>query len=82
MRMPLSMNLIAVALALGASAAIAQGRPDLVEQSLRNPAREHVAGEMLVQFRRGVADIDKAAALARIDIALVDDIVLTHQRSD
>ena len=60
-------GLSALVFALGASIALAQGRPDLVEQSLRNPAREHVAGQMLVQFRRGVADVDKSAALARID---------------
>ncbi|HJW53402.1 MAG TPA: S8 family peptidase [Burkholderiaceae bacterium] len=75
-------GLSALVFALGASIALAQGRPDLVEQSLRNPAREHVAGQMLVQFRRGVADVDKAAALGRINAAMVDDIVMTHQRSD
>jgi subtilisin family serine protease len=82
MRIPLSMNLMAVALALGASAALAQGRPDLVEQSLRNPAHEHVGGQMLVQFRRGAADVDKVEALGRIGADMVDDIVMTHQRGD
>jgi subtilisin family serine protease len=82
MRVRLSMNLIALTLALGASAALSQGRPDLVEQSLRDEAREHVSGQMLVQFRRGVADVDKAAALGRINATLVDDVVMTHQRSD
>jgi len=33
MRIRLSMNLIALTLAFGASTALAQGRPDLVEQS-------------------------------------------------
>ena len=75
-------GLSALVLALGASVALAQGRPDLVEQSLRNPAREHVAGQLLVQFRRSVADVDKVAALGRINAAMVDDIVMTHQRSD
>ena len=37
---------------------------------------------MLVQFRRGVADVDKATALGRINATLVDDVVMTHQRSD
>ena len=82
MRIPLSMNLLAVALALGASAVLAQGRPDLVEQSLRNPAHEHIAGQMLVQFRRGVADVDKVEALGRIGADMVDDYVMTHQRGD
>jgi len=82
MRIRLSMNLIALTLAFGASTALAQGRPDLVEQSLRDEAREHVAGQMLVQFRRGVADVDKVAALGRINATLVDDVVMTHQRSD
>ncbi len=75
-------GLSALVFALGASTALAQGRPDLVEQSLRNPAREHAAGQMLVQFRRGVADVDKIAALGRINATLVDDVVMTHQRSD
>ena len=75
-------GLSALVFALGASTALAQGRPDLVEQSLRNPAREHAAGQMLVQFRRGVADVDKVAALGRINATLVDDVVMTHQRSD
>jgi len=70
------------ALTLGATAALAQGRPDLVEQSLRDSAREYVAGQLLVQFRRSVADVDKVAALGRIGAALIDDVVMTHQRSD
>jgi subtilisin family serine protease len=78
----LAKTLIALALAAGVSTALAQGRPDLVEQSLRDPEREHVAGQMLVQFRRGVADVDKAAALGRINATLVDELVMTHQRSD
>jgi subtilisin family serine protease len=82
MRIRLSANLIALALALGASVAIAQGRPDLVDQSLRDAEREHVAGEMLVQFRRGVAEVEKVAALGRISATLIDEIVMTHQRSD
>jgi len=82
MRIRLSMNLIALTLTFGASAALAQGRPDLVEQSLRDEAREHVSGQMLVQFRRGVADVDKVTALGRMNATLVDDVVMTHQRSD
>ena len=82
MLLRLSKTLIALTLALGASAALSQGRPDLVEQSLRDEAREHVSGQMLVQFRRGVADVDKATALGRINATLVDDVVMTHQRSD
>jgi subtilisin family serine protease len=78
----LTQTLIALALALGASTALAQGRPDLVEQSLRDAEREHVAGQMLVQFRRGVADVEKVAALGRINATLVDEVVMTHQRSD
>jgi subtilisin family serine protease len=82
MPLRLSKTLIALTLALGASAALSQGRPDLVEQSLRDEAREHVSGQMLVQFRRGVADVDKVTALGRINATLVDDVVMTHQRSD
>jgi len=70
------------ALILGTTAAMAQGRPDLVAQSLRDPGREYVAGQMLVQFRRGVADVDKEAVLGRIGAAIADDVAMTGGRSD
>jgi subtilisin family serine protease len=73
---------VLAALALAATAAVAQGRPDLVEQSLRDPGREHVPAQMLVQFRRGVADVDKDAVLGRIGAAVIEDIALTGRRSD
>ena len=44
---------LACSLSLPASA---QGRPDLVAASLNDPGRAHVAGEVLVQFRRGATD--------------------------
>ena len=70
------------AFGLAVSGASAQGRPDLVEQSLGNSAREYVPGEMLVQFRRGVADDDKVDAVGRIGGALVDDVAMTSRRAD
>lgn len=73
---------VLAALTLGATSALAQGRPDLVAQSLRDAAREFVPGQMLVQFRRGVADVDKEAAVGRIGADLIDDVVLTSRRSD
>jgi Subtilase family len=49
-----------------ATAAQAQGRPELVDASLRNPAMKYVAAELLVQFKAGHSDVDKVGALARV----------------
>ena len=49
-----------------ATAAQAQGRPELVDASLRNPAMKYVAAELLVQFKAGHSDVDQVGALARV----------------
>jgi subtilisin family serine protease len=72
-------SLAAAALALPAAA---QGRPDLVAQSLRDPARQHVPNEVLVQFRAGVGEAAKAQALARIEGRIADDVLPAAQRRD
>lgn len=48
------------------TAAQAQGRPELVDASLRNPAMKYVASELLVQFKAGHTDTDKVSAMARV----------------
>jgi subtilisin family serine protease len=66
-------------LSLGAAA---QGRPDLVEQSLRNPSLQFVAGEVLVQFKAGVGDAAKQRVLAGVEGRLARELRLASQRND
>jgi hypothetical protein len=70
---------LACSLSLPASA---QGRPDLVAASLNDPGRAHVAGEVLVQFRRGATDDQKAAALHGVGGRIHDDVRMGHERQD
>jgi subtilisin family serine protease len=60
------MNLKALALAaLMVSGSVwAQGRPDLVEQSLRGGRAQFVPGELLVQFKAGTSAQAQASAVA------------------
>ena len=60
--------------------AVAQGRPDLVVQSMRD--RPFVGGEMLVQVRRGASDADKDAMLRGLGARIVDDVLLGSARND
>ena len=75
---------LAVAAAFVATAtmltAVAQGRPDLVAQSMRD--RPFVGGEMLVQFRRGASDADKDVVLRSLGSRVVDDVLLGSARND
>ena len=52
----------------------AQGRPDLVAESLKDPSRTHATGEVLVQFRRGATDEQKAAALRGVGGRIHEDV--------
>lgn len=72
---------IAAALMVFALPAAAQGRPDLVEQSLRDPARQHVTGEMLVQFRRGTDAATQAAALGFVGARRAETVRNEDQRA-
>ena len=76
-------GLSALVFALGASIALAQGRPDLVEQSLRNPAREHVgradAGSVPPRRRGRRQGPQRWGASTRRSWTT---LVMTHQRSD
>jgi subtilisin family serine protease len=74
--------LTALALACLSFGAAAQGRPDLVEQSLRNPAQQFVAGEVLVQFKAGVGDAAKQRVLAAVDGRLARGLLMAGQRTD
>ena len=61
---------ICLAAAIAASAAVttdalAQGRPDLVEQALA-AGRAHRPNELLVQFRPGTGTLDRTRAAQRL----------------
>ena len=75
---------IAVAAATLATAAAlpaaAQGRPDLVAQSMRD--RPFVGGQMLVQFHRGASDADKDTVVRGLGAQVVDDVRLGSSRND
>jgi subtilisin family serine protease len=60
----LRLGAIAAVLVVSSLPCAAQGRPDLVEQSLRDPARQYMPAQMLVQFRRDTDSSTQAAALA------------------
>jgi subtilisin family serine protease len=73
----LAVSLFAACAALPAAA---QGRQELVLASLRD--RPHMSGELLVQFRPGVSDAAKAAALSRVDASMQDQVTLAGSRRD
>ena len=79
-RVPLTLTALMFAAALPLSAQ-AQGRLDLVEQSLAAQAR-HVPGELLVQFRADASEARKAAALARVDGRLAQTLRAQAGRTD
>jgi subtilisin family serine protease len=77
-----ALGLAVATLGLLASAAQAQGRPDLVAASLKDANRAHVPGELLVQFRPGTSAQAKEAALRGLDARLHQELRLGAQRSD
>jgi subtilisin family serine protease len=59
-------SFVLLATALAASAALAQGRPELVTASLADPARKFVPYQVLVQFRAGADSLAQDAALRQV----------------
>jgi subtilisin family serine protease len=76
----------AVTATLAAAAAVvpaaAQGRPDLVTQSLADPARRHVPYQVLVQFRAGAADVVQDAVLAQVGSRRDHTVLAASARRD
>src|SRR5436190_22363396 len=70
-------TLIATALATLAGGALAGGQPDKVIAELQQSHRQYVADEMLVQFKPGVAQALRQAALDRVGGKLLE-----HLRGD
>ncbi|MFO1339275.1 MAG: S8 family peptidase [Burkholderiaceae bacterium] len=69
-----SYSLIASALAALSGASWAGGQPDKVVAELQQSHREYVRGEMLVQFKPGVVQAAREAALARVGGKLLERI--------
>jgi subtilisin family serine protease len=75
-------SLLAAAAVLAAGSALAQGRPDLVDESLRDPARQYVPNQMLVQFKPGADAATQAAALAFVGGQRLEAVLPSARRSD
>ena len=78
--MKLSVLMLAALVASGS--ALAQGRPDLVDQSLRGGRAQFVPGELLVQFKPGTTAEAQAAALAFIRGSKKETVKNAAQRRD
>lgn len=79
MRFALVVSLMA---ALATPLASAQGRPDLVEQSLRGGRAEFVPGELLVQFKPGTSPEAQASSIAFIRGARKETVLPAGRRND
>jgi subtilisin family serine protease len=64
------------------SAALAQGRPDLVAQSLADPARTYVPYQALVQFRAGTGGVAQDAALRLVGARKDHSVLAEATRRD
>jgi len=72
----------AVVAIVSPTAANAQTRSPRALASLFDPATNHVPGEMLVQYRRGVSDTDKERAQRRVGAALIEEVARGSNRYD
>jgi subtilisin family serine protease len=78
--MKLSVLMLAALVASGS--ALAQGRPDLVDQSLRGGRAQFVPGELLVQFKPGTTREAQASAMAFIRGSKKETVKNASQRRD
>ena len=78
--MKLSILMLAALVASGS--ALAQGRPDLVDQSLRGGRAQFVPGELLVQFKPGTTREAQASAMAFIRGSKKETVKNASQRRD
>ena len=60
----------------------AQGRPDLVEQSLRGGRAQYIPGELLVQFKPGTSEQAQKAALSFVGASRKDSVLPASRRQD
>jgi subtilisin family serine protease len=78
--MKLSVLMLAAMMASGT--ALAQGRPDLVEQSLRGGRAQFVPGELLVQFKPGTSAQAQESAVAFVRGATKETVLQASRRVD
>jgi subtilisin family serine protease len=81
-RSKLSLAVASVLAALAVGNATAQGRSEQALAALNDPAKSHVPGELLVQYRRGASEADKERALRRVNGAFVEEIAPGAARFD
>jgi subtilisin family serine protease len=81
-----TMNLRLLVLAAVAAATVgqvqAQGRPDLVAQSMADPSRKYVPYQLLVQFRAGADSAAQDVALRQVGARAQEVIQAAAQRRD
>jgi subtilisin family serine protease len=68
--------------ALAASPVLAQGRPDLVAASMRDPSRQYVPNQMLVQFRASSTEAGKDRAIGSINGRMTRHLRRGEDRTD
>ena len=78
----MKLKALALAALVVSGSAWAQGRPDLVEQSLRGGRAQFVPGELLVQFKAGTSPQAQASAIAFVRGAKKDTVKAAAQRRD
>ncbi len=78
----MKLKALALAALVVSGSAWAQGRPDLVDQSLRGGGAQFVPGELLVQFKAGTSPQAQASAIAFLRGARKETVKAAAQRRD
>jgi subtilisin family serine protease len=80
--MKLRLLVLAAVAAVTVGHAQAQGRPDLVAQSMADPGRKYVPYQMLVQFRAGADSAAQDVALRQVGARAQERLLAAAQRRD
>jgi subtilisin family serine protease len=80
--MKLRLLVLAGVAAMTVGHAQAQGRPDLVAQSMADPGRKYVTYQMLVQFRAGADSAAQDVALRQVGARAQERLLAAAQRRD
>jgi subtilisin family serine protease len=74
--------IVFLAAALAATTVIAQGRPDLVSESMRDGSRQYVPNQVLVQFRSHAGEEGKNRAVNRVNGRMTKHVRRAQDRTD